>query len=189
MKKIFCLVLLVLCMTSTAFASDFNEIPLEEVYPAIPDVPYSYAFYRGEYPYYLFLVPEGKPLPTVIEMNGTKVLHFEYFDSYWAWGDEWEVEASGVEDWSVEIVPYQASPMYSSHTIYDLDGSIVFKGDSTSNDVSSESGAISSAIDGNSLGGALTEVLSMLVYVIPVVIGLFGIRKGISFLIGRIRGV
>lgn len=45
------------------------------------------------------------------------------------------------------------------------------------------------AIPSESLWGALSEVSSLLIWVIPAVAGLFGIRKGVAFLVARIRGV
>lgn len=45
------------------------------------------------------------------------------------------------------------------------------------------------AVPPSSLTGALSEVTSLLIWVIPVVIGLFAIRKGIAFLFARFRGV
>ena len=46
-----------------------------------------------------------------------------------------------------------------------------------------------SAVPVESLTGALGEVLGVLVVALPVIAGLFGIRKGIAFLLSRVRGV
>lgn len=47
---------------------------------------------------------------------------------------------------------------------------------------------LSNIVTGAMLQGVLAEITSLLPIVIPVIIGFIAIRKGISFLIGTLRG-
>lgn len=49
-------------------------------------------------------------------------------------------------------------------------------------------GVLSKIVTSSMLSGVLTEITSMLPVIIPALIGFIAIRKGISFLIGTLRG-
>lgn len=49
-------------------------------------------------------------------------------------------------------------------------------------------GTLSKIVTSSMLSGVLTEITGMLPVIIPALIGFIAIRKGISFLIGTLRG-
>ncbi len=49
-------------------------------------------------------------------------------------------------------------------------------------------GVLSKIVTSSMLSGVLAEITGMLPVIIPAVIGFIAIRKGISFLIGTLRG-
>lgn len=49
-------------------------------------------------------------------------------------------------------------------------------------------GVLSKIVTSSMLSGVLAEITSMLPVIIPALIGFIAIRKGISFLIGTLRG-
>lgn len=54
--------------------------------------------------------------------------------------------------------------------------------------VAAATGVLSKIVTSSMLSGVLTEITSMLPVIIPALIGFIAIRKGISFLIGTLRG-
>ena len=54
--------------------------------------------------------------------------------------------------------------------------------------VTAAAGVLSKIVTSSMLSGVLTEITSMLPVIIPALIGFIAIRKGISFLIGTLRG-
>ncbi len=54
--------------------------------------------------------------------------------------------------------------------------------------VTAAAGVLSKIVTSSMLSGVLTEITSILPVIIPSLIGFIAIRKGISFLIGTLRG-
>ena len=172
-----------LTISASAVTFDYSELPLDDS---------SFYLYLGdEMMAYCYVVPAGEPRPYYyVDSDGIERIYFSKVDVYWNMGS-WELETAGITDyamaWHLDWYP----EVEVSHNLYDLDGNVVCAGiyPDYTDDPELPTAILPSAIPNGALGRVLSEVIQLVVIVIPVVAGLFGIRKGISFLIGRIRGV
>lgn len=182
MKRIFAIMAaIVLCFSLTipAFADEYNGIALPKIQSVAESDNFERSFiYLDESKYYLVLfdsVEYVNSAGNVIPSGG----HVTYSASV---GDaEWQY-------WGVDMFEAIQSPsiVWTSDVIYGKDGSVlVDKGDVVFDDPLP---ILSSVIPAHSLSGALGEVVGLLICVLPVLVGLFGIRKGIAFLMQRVRG-
>lgn len=182
MKRIFAImaaVVLCFALTIPAFADEYNGIALPSIHSVagIDDFERSFV-YLDESKYYLVLYDSVEYVSSsgnVTPSGGHVTYSASSGDTAWTfWGvDKFEAIQSPSIVWSSDI-------------IYGKDGNVlVDKGDVVFEDPLP---ILSSVIPAHSLSGALGEVAGLLIYVIPALVGLFGIRKAIAFVMQRVRG-
>lgn len=177
MKKLF--VLFVAVMMAVA-GMVIPASAAEHDYPEFPEDDYNYAFvaYREDGTYRLFLVDSAEqPLcdGSVILLGSCFIYECPPWESKWMSLGDFPDMTVFLEDEPV---------IWASHDVYDYDGNLVVK--ATSGSVSN-SPVLPTVTTADTLTGALKEVTGLLVIALPVVACLFGIRKGIAWLIGLIR--
>lgn len=182
MKRIFAIIAaVVLCfaLTVPAFAVDYNGTELggfEYLWTDKDKYRSAVIFDLGDGFYRLYLcdsVRNGSDGD--IEVHAPYII-YDYDSNF---DSSWEYFRGPVEDGLTSAD--NSSFVWSSSPINDSNDDLEFE--------DPPSYVLENAIPNESLTGALSEVMSMLAVALPVVAGLFGIRKGIAFLIGRIRGV
>lgn len=184
MKKFFVFLVTVImavsCMLVPAFAVNHNGIELPDPATVWTDKEKytSACVYLTPDGYYQLVLSAGP-------FDGSKSsglvcsgLHAFYtFDEN---GSSWSL------DWEMDMaLDYPVSEyIWSSKPILDTSGNVIFE-----SPLAEAVPVLPSVVSGGSLTGVLGEVTSLLIWVIPAVIGFFAVRKGVAFLIARVRGV
>lgn len=181
MKRIFAImaaVALCFALTVHAFAVEHNgnELPdIESVWTDKELYPAAFCVYQPQNgSYKLVLCSEvGIATKNSVQYVGPFVTYYVGIDSSWRHLSE------GGE--GVKRAENQVNFLWSSQPLLNNKGDVVFQ--------NPPAFVLESAIPAESLTGSLDWVLAALPIILPVVAGLFGVRKGIAFLISRIRGV
>lgn len=181
MKKLitFCAVICLTCtcLLGTAFASSagsFPPVPSLEGYDAF--IVYNDMFEE----YRLYRFPEIAATGLTLTADGVELSNFDFYASYH--GGDWYLSSHFDES---RLVPIDSPVFYSTLDIYDEAGNLVFKGTSGNSDI--DAPILPTVVSDGFLYGVLGEVLAVVVVAVPVLVVCLGIRKGIAFLLGRLR--
>lgn len=172
-------IMVVSCMIVPAFAVNHNgnELPDPASVWTDKDKYPSACIYLAPDGYYQLVLSAGHfdgSNPSGLACSGLHAFYTLSEDGL-SWSFGWEMDMP--LDYSV------GEYIWASEPVLDILGNVIFE-----SPLAEDTAVLPTVVFGGSLAGVLGEVMSLLVWVIPAVVGLFGVRKGVAWLLARIRG-